>query len=87
VSLHQDDKLRTVLWGFAGQPLSASDLARITAVRDALRDRASALQHDLDPLLTPAEVTALEARCTALLEQAAYPMPSGEWPAIPWPPL
>ena len=39
VSLHTDDKLRTVLWGFAGQPLSAPDLARITTVRDALRDR------------------------------------------------
>jgi uncharacterized repeat protein (TIGR03843 family) len=87
VSLHQDDKLRTVLWGFAGQPLSAPDLTRITAVRDALSNPASVLRHDLAPLLTPDEVTALEARCAALLEQAAYPMPSREWPAIPWPPL
>jgi uncharacterized repeat protein (TIGR03843 family) len=87
VSLHRDDKLRTVLWGFAGQPLSDPDLVRITAVRDALRDAASALHRELGALLTAAEVAALEARSTALLEQAAYPMPSGEWPAIPWPPL
>ena len=87
MSLHQDDKLRTVLWGFAGQPLSAPDLVRITVVRDALRDPTSALHQDLGPLLTPAEVSALEARSTALLEKAAYPLPSGGWPAIPWPPL
>lgn len=87
VSLHQDDKLRTVLWGFAGQPLSSSDLSRIALVRDALRDATSALHSSLAALLTPAEVTALEARCATLLDRAAYPLPSGEWPAIPWPPL
>ena len=87
VSLHQDDKLRTVLWGFAGQPLSPPDLARIANVRNSLGDAGSALSGALAPLLTAAELTALVARCTALLEQAAYPMPSGEWPAIPWPPL
>ena len=87
VSLHQDDKLRTVLWGFAGQPLSDTDLARIRTVRDALGDPGSALLRGLEPLLTAAEVAALLGRCTALLERAAYPVPSGEWPAIPWPPL
>jgi uncharacterized repeat protein (TIGR03843 family) len=87
VSLHTDDKLRTVLWGFAGQPLSPADLARVATVRDALGAAASGLRRDLAPLLTPAEVTALEARCTTLLERTAYPLPSGEWPAIPWPPL
>jgi uncharacterized repeat protein (TIGR03843 family) len=87
VSLHQDDKLRTVLWGFAGQPLDELDLARIARVRDSLGDAGSVLRTGLAPLLTPAEVTALEARCTMLLERAAYPVPSGEWPAIPWPPL
>ncbi len=87
VSLHEDDKLRTVLWGFAGQPLAAADLTRIAAVLEALGDDASGLHRDLVLLLTPAEVAALGARCAALLEQAAYPTPSGQWPAIPWPPL
>ena len=87
VSLHQDDKLRTVLWGFAGQPLSSADLSRITTVRDALRDATSSLHRGLSGLLTTAELSALEARCTALLAQAAYPLPTGEWPAIPWPPV
>ena len=87
VSLHEDDKLRTVLWGFAGQPLAAADLTRVAAVLQSLEDDASDLHRDLGPLLTPAEVAALGERCAVLLEHAAYPVPSGEWPAIPWPPL
>jgi uncharacterized repeat protein (TIGR03843 family) len=87
VSLHEDPKLRTVLWGFAGQPLADVDLARITRVRDALADAGSELRTALAELLTPVEVTALRARCAALLDHAAYPVPSGDWPAIPWPPL
>lgn len=87
VSLHEDPKLRTVLWGFAGQPFADEDLARITTVRDALSDPRSSLRAGLAPLLTPVEVTALRARCAALLDHAAYPVPSGDWPAIPWPPL
>jgi uncharacterized repeat protein (TIGR03843 family) len=87
VSLHEEPKLRTVLWGFAGQPLPDDDLARITRVGDALADGGSLLRAGLAPLLTPGEVTALRARCAALLDHAAYPVPSGDWPAIPWPPL
>jgi uncharacterized repeat protein (TIGR03843 family) len=87
VCLHQDDKLRTVLWGFAGQPLSSTDISRITTVSNSLREATSGLRRDLAALLTSTEVAALEARCAALLDRAAYPVPSGEWPAIPWPPL
>jgi uncharacterized repeat protein (TIGR03843 family) len=87
VSLHEDDKLRTVLWGFAGQPLAAAELTRVAAVLQSLEDDASDLHRDLAPLLTPAEVAALGERCAVLLEHAAYPVPSGDWPAIPWPPL
>lgn len=87
VSLHEEQKLRTVLWGFAGQPLADAELARVDRVLSAVSDGTSDLRRDLDLLLTPAEVGALGARCRVLLEAAAYPTPSGQWPAIPWPPL
>jgi uncharacterized repeat protein (TIGR03843 family) len=87
VSLHEEQKLRTVLWGFAGQPLADVELARVERVLSAVSDGTSDLRGDLDRLLTAAEVAALEARCRSLLEAAAYPTPSGQWPAIPWPPL
>jgi uncharacterized repeat protein (TIGR03843 family) len=87
VSLHEEHKLRTVLWGFAGQPLADLELVRVERVLAAVSDGTSDLRADLDLLLTPAEVAALESRCRVLLEAAAYPAPSGQWPAIPWPPL
>jgi uncharacterized repeat protein (TIGR03843 family) len=87
VSLHEESKLRTVLWGFAGQPLSAVDLERIGRVLAAVEDGTSELRASMDTLITPAEVAALEARCRRLLARAAYPVPSGQWPSIPWPPI
>ena len=53
VSLHEDPKLRTVLWGFAGQPIADADLARITRVRDALDDVGSELRQRAGPAAHP----------------------------------
>lgn len=87
VSLHAEPKLRTVLWGFAGEPLPDADLARIATVCELVEDEDSTLRVGLDALLTIGEVAALLARGRTLLDRATYPMPSGQWPAIPWPPL
>jgi hypothetical protein len=87
VSLHEDDKLRTVLWGFAGRRLPESQLHRLRLVAHALRRPESELATALEGLLTTAEVTALRRRVARLLERAAYPLPGAGWPAIPWPPL
>jgi uncharacterized repeat protein (TIGR03843 family) len=87
VSLHADDKLRTVLWGFAGQALEPTDLARLDRLARVLDDHDSAFAVRLATLVTRAEVRALTARVRALRAHPAYPRPSGEWPAIPWPPL
>jgi uncharacterized repeat protein (TIGR03843 family) len=87
VSLHEDHKLRTVFWGFAGQPLPPEELARVSTIHDAATDGESEPRERLDALISPAEVAALVQRCRALLDHAAYPKPSGDWPAIPWPPL
>jgi uncharacterized repeat protein (TIGR03843 family) len=87
VSLHEDAKLRTVLWGFAGEPLGAVELERISRVLGSLEDGTSDLRAGLDTLITAAEVAALEARCHSLLDHGEYPRPSGEWPSIPWPPI
>ncbi len=87
VSLHAEDKLRTVLWGWAGQPLPCEEVDRLTALRSSLASESSALSAALAELLTGSELTALRARVQRLLERAAYPLPGEGWPAIPWPPL
>ena len=39
VSLHVEDKLRTVLWGWAGKPIDDDTLAAVDELRTALRER------------------------------------------------
>ena len=86
MSLHTEPKLRTVLWGWAGQPLQDHDRERVTRLARALaEDRA--LTDELDELLTVPEVAALRARVEALQRDGVHPLPGGDWPAIPWPPV
>ena len=87
VTFSPDPKLRTVLWGWTGDPLRAVDVARLERLQGMLDDRDSALSKDLDTLLPRGDVKALARRVTALLRSRRHPRPSGGWPAIPWPAL
>jgi uncharacterized repeat protein (TIGR03843 family) len=84
VCFHVEDKLRTVLWGWAQQPLDPSD-------RESVQDLAARLQDDdafraeLEALLSEPEVRAFAARTESLLRKGRMPLPSGSWPSIPWP--
>ncbi|UUN25952.1 SCO1664 family protein [Streptomyces sp. FIT100] len=86
VTFNVDDKLRTLLWGWAGEPLPAEAVEVLGALADALSD-GGVLSRRLAELITPAEVVAVHARVTALLADSRHPEPSGAWPAIPWPPV
>lgn len=77
-------KLRTVLWGWRGQPMAADELDGLRRVRDALDDDLGAR---LRELLSTAEVRATRRRVDSLLAAARFPLPSPSWPAIPWPPF
>ncbi|MEV0450193.1 SCO1664 family protein [Streptomyces sp. NPDC050600] len=86
VSFHVDDKLRTLLWGWAGEELTEE----ATAVLDRLGGRlapGTPLAERLAALLTGAEVDALRERVAVLRRTGRHPVPSGQWPAIPWPPV
>lgn len=83
VSLGIEPKLRTVLWGWAGEPIGAADLERVRSVRAALDG--GGLRDDLEGLLTADELDALRARAERLLATGLHPLPTPGWPAIPWP--
>ena len=85
VSFHVDDKLRTVLWGWAEQPLDAGDAEAVGRVLDRACTSNDPLRSELDELLAGHEVEAFVARCERLLAARRMPAPSGDWPAIPWP--
>ncbi|MEE1752537.1 SCO1664 family protein [Streptomyces sp. SP18CS02] len=86
VTFNVDDKLRTLLWGWAGEPLPAEALDVLARLESALAADAP-LATRLAELLTPAEVSALRERVAALRKASRHPEPSGQWPAIPWPPV
>ncbi|SHM44333.1 SCO1664 family protein [Actinacidiphila paucisporea] len=84
VTFHTEDKLRTLLWGWAGEPLPAEAVTVLTALGAALD---GGLGERLTSLITLAETDAVRARVGRLLETGLHPEPSGLWPPIPWPPV
>lgn len=84
VSLNADDKLRTVLWGWLGQPVGEPVTDELRGLRD---DLDGALGRELAEHITPKEARALRDRIDRLLADGVLPAPSGDWPAIPWPPF
>ncbi len=85
VSFHVEDKLRTVLWGWAGDPVDSADAEAVAALAEQLATRDSDLTAALEALIAPHEIAATVARCADLLAAGTMPMPSARRPAIPWP--
>jgi uncharacterized repeat protein (TIGR03843 family) len=81
VSLHVEDKLRTVLWGWAGKPVDDDTLETVARLRDQLRGH---LGDQLCEHITGREVDALHARTVTLLDNPVMPGPDRRRP-IPWP--
>lgn len=81
VTLHQDFKLRTVLWQFSGEMLTEQEKEKLMRVRTFLSNSAN-----LRDLLTQNEISALMQRIQTL-ESEGFPVPSDQWPAVPWPPV
>lgn len=79
---HVEPKLRTVLWGWAGQELPAADVTRLAVLLDRLTGDGDT---GLESLLAGSELTALRHRVEALLESGEFPdVPYGRYP-LPWP--
>ncbi|WP_281689585.1 SCO1664 family protein [Pseudonocardia thermophila] len=82
LTMHVEDKLRTVLWGFVGQELSPEVIEGLEKLRAGLD---GGLADELGQHVTRRETRAFADRVDALLESRVYPPPSGYGPAIPWP--
>lgn len=80
VTFHSQDKLRTVLWQWSGDPLKGDELDLLDRAEDAVVN-----EIDLRPYLTQQELAALLDRIQRLRASARMPEPSPDWPPVPWP--
>jgi uncharacterized repeat protein (TIGR03843 family) len=79
ICFHEEDKLRTVLWDFAGQKIPDELLARLSL--------SPSLLADLQSYLSPREISALRARADSILKSGVFPRQPRDRRALPWPPL
>ncbi|WP_049576190.1 SCO1664 family protein [Streptomyces sp. SBT349] len=84
VTFHTENKLRTLLWGWAGEPLPEGIREALRALGGQLADEGP-LYARLRALITEEECEALRSRTAALVATGRFPAPGGKWPAIPWP--
>ena len=83
VTFHVEDKLRTVLWQFAGDALEDLEVKQLQELSVEIDKRSDILKS----LITAEEYLALNTRIERLLTEGSFPYPSEGWPAIPWPPF
>lgn len=81
VSFHSQNKLRTVIWQFAGQKFTTEEMALLERTREV------DFNGVFENYLTDIEISAFLDRINALIASGTFPFPSDEWPAIPWPPV
>lgn len=77
---HEEDKLRTVIWDFAGAPLDEDLVERLGTLSEAP-------PAELMELLSAAEISALVRRASHLATERILPFPDedGPYPPYPWP--
>lgn len=78
---HNEPKLRTILWGWAGEPLPAAEQTRLHRLAQWM----PTAQETLAPLLSAQERRALSRRVSVLLTDGHLPRPLPGRPVIPWP--
>jgi len=79
---HEEDKLRTVIWDYAGQPIPDNllkDLTRLPTTQSLLTD--------LQSHLNSREISALLTRAETLISSGVYPYPPEHRRAYPYPPI
>ncbi len=84
VTFHSEDKLRTVLWQWAGMSFTSSEIKLLNQARDFFAvDKVELIAG----LIDSEEIAATIARIDRALLEGAFPLPNPDWPAVPWPPF
>jgi len=84
VCFHNEDKLRTVIWDFAGEAIPEAYLQDLIRFRDQLV-YGTQLYLALKENLKKIEINALKERANRLLESGRFPDPDIDRRPYPWP--
>jgi hypothetical protein len=79
ICFHEQEKLRTVIWDFAGKPIPADLLAPLA--------QTDGWPGVLEPYLSPFEIEALLSRAERLCKNKMFPRPLQGRRAYPYPPV
>jgi len=83
VCFNVEPKLRTVLWGWADEPLHDDELEALVALRARLEGQPG--RDALADCISMAEYLQLLERIDDLIRLGRLPDPGDHWPSIPWP--
>jgi hypothetical protein len=83
VCFHKEEKLRSVIWDFAGQAIPEDLLVSLASFRLRLATDPTLLA----PYLSPEEIAALLTRGEGLLTARVFPRPPADRRAFPYPPV
>ncbi len=85
LTFHVEEKLRTVLWGWAGEPVNESEIDALARLGEKLE---GALGERLQALVSAGEIATTVMRLARLLDGGLFPAPGmSDYPVIPWPPF
>ena len=88
VCFHIEEKLRTVIWDFVGEPIPNTLLVDLHLFSQKLLVSSAApdnLNHNLVRWLSQGEIRALARRARDLVEEGCYPAPKPNRRPYPWP--
>jgi uncharacterized repeat protein (TIGR03843 family) len=83
ITFHAEDKLRTVIWDYQGQPVPSSLIEDVCRLGERL-DGDAEFAASLGALLSEREVAAFAHRIELIGRQGRFPLPPAYRP-YPWP--
>lgn len=86
VCFHIEDKLRTVIWDFASEPIPQPLLDDVNRLLPELH-KDQLFYQELSVYLSGEEIRAIEKRAKKIVTSGFFPRPPDERRAYPWPPV
>jgi hypothetical protein len=86
ICFHEDYKLRTVIWEFAGEQIPLKILTGLQLLQHKLQNPRSEINEQLSSLLEKNEIIAFKRRVDRLVMNCVFPDP-GPGRHYPWPPV